>query len=426
MKITDIEIIPIFPPLAKRYSVFKTRWQAYQRIVFKIHTDVGIIGYGDYDRYPWINTVTSVRTDDWKSRTPPAFSEVEHLIGHSPFEFMNNSLNLGLAAALYDVMGKYLEVPAYKLLGQKLRDAGAVAAWSWGGPSPAQFADEVRRAVGEGYMILKIHADPLMDIMEWTRAAEEVAPPEFRIHYDFTGRTRPTPTLGTMLPIVQEMERHPIVGWIEDPLPRFDIEGWRQLRAKSRIPIVHGGEPLLGGLQEVMLGMADIYMIGGDVGNTLALGTAYGKANMQVILQNTGGTLMKAFTLHMASVLPTATGHSINLDDQCEWDITTETIPVIEGFSQVPEGPGLGLEVDEDALARAAAAELPKPLEFIGITHMPRGHALYSLGLPDISGITGREQATIRGISFERWIDDGTPEFRRTLARLQGDGTFME
>ena len=141
MKITDIEIIPIFPPLAKRYSVFKTRWQTYERIVFKVSTDVGIIGYGDYD---------------WNG-PPPPLSEFEHLIGRSPFDFMNNSLNLGLAAALYDVMGKYLEVPAYKLLGQKLRDAGAVAAWSWGGPSPAQFADEVRRAVDEGYMILKIH-----------------------------------------------------------------------------------------------------------------------------------------------------------------------------------------------------------------------------------------------------------------------------
>ena len=410
MKITDIEIIPIFPPLAERYRVVKTRWPTYHRVVFKVHTDVGITGYGDYD---------------WNG-PPPPFSMVEPLIGRSPFDFMNNTFNLGLGSALYDVMGKYLEVPAYKLLGQKLRDAGTVAAWSWGGPSPEQFAGDIQRAVDEGYTIFKIHANPLMDIMEWTRAAEEVAPSGFKIHYDFTGRSSPTPTVGSMLPIIRELEQHPIVGWIEDPLPKFDVDGWRQLRAKSRIPIVHGGQPMLGGIQEAMLGMADIYMIGGDIGDTMARGIAYGKANIQVILQNTGGTLMKAFTLHMASVLPTATGHSINLDDQCEWDITTELIPVVEGFCRVPEAPGLGLEVDEDALARAAAAEPPMPPDFIGITHMPGGHTLYSMGQPHITSLTGREQATIRGISFERWLDDGSPEFQKTFERLQNDGNYME
>ena len=67
------------------------------------------------------------------------------------------------------------------------------------------------------------------------------------------------------------------------------------------------------------------------------------------------GTLGKALALHMAAVLPSATGHSINLDDQYEEDYTTERIPVIEGFSRVLEGPGLGFDVDEAALARLAA-----------------------------------------------------------------------
>jgi L-alanine-DL-glutamate epimerase-like enolase superfamily enzyme len=410
MKIVDIEIIPIFVPLAERYRVVKTRRHVHHRMVFKVHTDVGITGVGDYD---------------WNG-PPPPFSEVEPLIGRNPFDFINNNFNLGLGSALYDAIGKYLEVPAYKLMGQKLRDAGSVAAWSWGGPSPEQFAEDICRAADQGYTIFKIHCNPLVDIMEWTRAAEEVAPPGFKLHYDFTGRRGPLPTLAAMMPIVKELESHSIVGWIEDPLPRNDIDGWRRLRAESRVPIVHGGQPMLGGLQEVMLGMADIYMIGGDIGNTMALGMAYGKANIQTILQNTGGTLMKAFTLHMASVLPTATGHSINLEDQAEWDITTETIPVTEGFSPVPERPGLGFDIDEKALARAAANEPPDPPDFIGVTRMPGGHTFYSFGQPNITSLTGKEQGTIRGIGFERWLDDGSPEFQKTLERLQNDGTFNE
>ena len=49
-------------------------------------------------------------------------------------------------------------------------------------------------------------------------------------------------------------------------------------------------------------------------------------------------------------MLPTATVHFINLDDQYSEDITTKNIPVTEGFSLVPENPGLGFEVDAAAL----------------------------------------------------------------------------
>ena len=111
----------------------------------------------------------------------------------------------------------------------------------------------------------------------------------------------------------------------------------------------------IGGMQEYKYDMADIYMIGGTIHDTMATGFALGKANTQVLLQYESGTLGKAMALHMAAVLPTHGAHSINLDDQYEEDITTETIPVIEGFSPVPEGPGLGVEVDEKALKKFLA-----------------------------------------------------------------------
>ncbi len=409
MKITDIEIIPIFPPIAKRYLVVKTRDGVYQRMVYKVHTDNGLVGYGDYDG----------------PRLSPPVSSVAPLIGRNPFDFINSNLDPGLVMALYDVMGKYLEAPAYKLMGQKLRDAVTVAAWCWGGPSAEEFRDEIVRASDQGYTIFKIHTTPLHDMIERTRAAEEVAPEGFRIHYDFTGRRGRT--LGVVLPLIAELEKdHPIVGWIEDPLDRSDVDGWRTLRARTRLPIVHGGAPALGGIQEALLGMADIYMIGGEIGDTLAKGMAYGKLNIQTIMQFCGGTLAKAMALHMASVLPTATGHSINLDDQCEDDITTERIPVVEGFSPVPEGPGLGYEVDEEALARAAANRPKEIPRFVGVVHMPGGRTIYSLGQPNLVQVTGREEGDLRGHTYERWVDDGSPEFERTYQRVQNDGWYIE
>ena len=141
-----------------------------------------------------------------------------------------------------------------------------------------------------------------------------------------------------------------------------------------------------------------IWLGRGGIGDSLIRGFACGKANLQVIIQLTGGTLTKALALHMGAVLPTMTGHSVNLDDQYEEDIT-ERIPVIEGFSPVPEGPGLGIEVDEDALARVAANQPTEIPKHVGVLHMPGGHKIYTPSFASVSRLTGREEGTIRDSS---------------------------
>ena len=403
MKITDIEIIPIVMPLATRYDNHEGRIRMGgidERLVVKVHTDNGLVGYGDYEG----------------DSVPPSPEVLEPLIGRDPFDFVNNNFNLALGMALYDVMGKYLEVPAYKLMGQKVREACSVAAWTRPCPTDV-FREEVRRAAAQGYNVFKMHTAPNFDVFEQTQAAREVAPEGFKLHWDFTGRRGRT--IGAVLPIISELERdHPIVGYIEDPLPQSDVDGWREIRSRTKLPIVHGGAPTLGGMQEALHGMADVYMIGGSIGNTLALGHAYGLANIQVILQQTGATLLKALTLHMAAVLPTATGHHIICDDQYDEDITTEMVPVTEGFSEVPEGPGLGFEVDEGALAEAAAREPIKLPRIVGILHLPGGRKMYTTRKANIPMITGREEGTIRGIDFEQWEDDGSERFEEVYSQV--------
>lgn len=408
MKITAIEQIPIAMPLARRYDNHAGRMRMYdidQHIVVKVHSDQGVVGYGAYEDNP----------------NPIAQAEIDALIGRSPFDFLHNDFHLALGMALYDLMGKYLEVPAYKLMGQKVRDRVSTAAWTRPCP-PDVFAAEIQRAVEQGYTIFKMHTDARYDVFEQTRAAEAVAPPGFKIHWDFNHNR----TLATVLPIINELERnHPIVGFIEDPLPWTDIDGWRTLRARTRLPLIMH-VPQLGGIQEVMQGVADIYMMGGAIGRTLISGFAYSRANIQTLIQQSGNTFMKALTLHMAAVLPTASAHTITLDDQYDDDITTTKIPVVGGFSPVPEAPGLGVEVDEAALARAAARRPLPPPEFIGVLYLPGGAKAYSWGNPNVEALTGKEEGAIPGISFEYWEDDGSNEFSRTKDRLQSEGSFVQ
>ena len=185
---------------------------------------------------------------------------------------------------------------------------------------------------------------------------------------------------------------------------------------------------MLGGLQEMVQGMADAFIVGeycGGLGDAYARGLAYGKANVQTVIQLTGGTLTKAMAMHLAAVLPTA-GHSINLDDQYEEDVVAQRLEIIEGCSPVPEGPGLGVEVDERLLQALIGREIPEIPRHVGVLTLPQGHVMYTPSLPSVSQLTGFSEGTIRGLHFDIWEDDGSDAFSRINQRLESEGPFIE
>ncbi|MGH2368326.1 MAG: enolase C-terminal domain-like protein, partial [Chloroflexota bacterium] len=298
----------------------------------------------------------------------------------------------------------------------------SVAAWTKPA-SPAKLREEVPRAVAEGYTIMKMHSCDYYDIFEQNRAVEETAPDGFLMHYDFNHNR----SLVTVRPILKELEQSRVVGFVEDPLRMNDVDGWRYLREQVRIPLIMHPAPL-GGVQEILQGMADAYMSNGQVGSTLQRAGAMAGLNIPLLLQNTGGTLTKALAMHLAAVCPTATMHTVNLDDQYEDDITTERIPVVEGSSPVPDRPGLGIEVDEDALARLAANE-PTPVpKHVAALRLRGGHTIYypSLTAVNVQKMTGKEEGTIRGLELELWDEDGSAAFERVYRRVQEDGPYVE
>jgi L-alanine-DL-glutamate epimerase-like enolase superfamily enzyme len=415
VKITNVEVIPVTIPLSKRYDNEAGRLRMYdidQHEAVRVTTDNGIVGYGSQEEGKPIMDET----------------QIEAVLDHNPFDFLQNQLNTALGMALYDIMGKYLEVPAYKLMGQKVRDAVPVGAWTR--PcAPDVFAEEVKRASDQGYRVFKMHSDPRYDIIEQTQAAQDAAPEGFKLHWDLNHSRTP----GTIGPLVAKLESFPVVGFIEDPLSWNDLEGWRFLRTQTRLPMIMH-VPQLGGMPEIIHGCADIYMTGGPIGKVLQAGTAFGRANVQVLIQQSGSTLMRALSLHEASVLPTATAHLMTLDDQFDEDITTERIPVTGGFCRVPESPGLGVEVDEDKVKQATKRKPLGRLDHIAIYHLPDGKRIYALDTSQKSvgaskgftQMTGFEEGDLRGIRFEAWADDSSDKYNQTKSRLQAGGWFVE
>ena len=412
MKIDDIDIYCIEPKLRSDIPDYPAPLsQLHQRVVFKITLDNGVVGYGEYRCYP------------------PDESAVAPLIGQNPFDFINHDLNiglsqwcLGLSAALYDAMGKHLEIPAHKLMGPKIRDRVAVSAWTR--PcAPEVLSREVQRAVDQGYNLFKMHTCDHYDVYEQNEAVEQTAPKRFRIQYDFNHNR----SLGVVLPILKHLEKSWVVGSVEDPLVLTDIDGWRRLREKTNIPI-YMHVPPLGGLQELLHGLADGYIIGeycGGFGDALQRGFAYSKANIPSVIQLTGGSLVTAFALHIGAVLPRV-AHTITLDDNYVEDIATARIPVIEGCSPVPSGPGLGVEVREEELLRMAKRKPYDMPRILGVTQFAGGSTLFSVGFPNLDVLMGFQEGTIREYQFNLRHDDGSNEFSQLYERARNEGSFFE
>lgn len=268
-------------------------------------------------------------------------------------------------------------------------------------------------------MYFKMHTCEHHCVIEQTRAAEEVAPDGFKIHFDFNHNRTEAATLR----IIDEIERSSVVGILEDPIRWQNIDGWRRLRQRTSLPLLMH-VPQLGGGQEMLNGCADLYMVGEvGIGTSFKRGFAAAAAELSTVIQLTGGTLSKALAMHLGAVLPNVS-HSVNLDDQYAEDATGGRLEIDEGSTPVPEGAGLGVEIDEDKLAELAArpkSELPL---HVGVLELPGGSTYYTPSIPSVERISGFPEGNVRGIRSRVWNDDGSDAFKAIYERVQREGHF--
>jgi len=404
VKITQVEVIHINPRLAARNAAQPVRFAGIDaQTIYRVRTDNGLVG-----------------NCDCRGHAALADAQVAALVDRNPVECLHLPLPTGLVGALYDVLGQYLEVPVYKLMGTKVRDRVPVAAWTRPA-SPEDFAAEIQRAAAEGYMTSKMHTCEHYDVLEQTRAAQDVAPLGFRVHYDFNHNR----TQDAVLRLVQQLEQFPVVGVLEDPLDWRDLEGWRRLRSRTFLPLLMH-VPQLGGGPEMLAGCADLYMIG-EHGIDAAIRRAFACAEMGVgnVIQLTGGTLCKALAMHLGAVVPNLS-HSTNLDDQYEEDVTGGRLEIADGSTPVPEGPGLGVQVDEELLRQLAARPKSVLPRYLCVLKLPSGRRVYCPSMPPVARLTGFPEGGIRGIRLEEWHDDGSERFDALHARVSREGPVWE
>ena len=329
MKITQIEVIKVKVPYHDGIYELMTRRNLYQiDHVYKVHTDAGIIGIGD----------GSFQSDETTQR----------YIGRNPFEFMNGWAPTPLQQAFYDIMGKALGVPVHQLLGEKFHDKTPFGYWSID-MTPEEWAAEAQYAYSIGYRLHKIKARPWFEVQEQVEAITAVVPDDYQLRVDANDSFE---TAARTIEVARQLKDFNIESF-ETPIPQSHIDGYREIKQHTDMPItIHFGNP--DPVEAIRAKMNDSFIIAypdSRAANAKREAIISDAAHLLVWIQIVGLGITTSYVMHLAAVMRNATMPSITLNALRAFDIVTpSTIPLVDGYATIPDKPGLGVELDEDAL----------------------------------------------------------------------------
>lgn len=340
MQVKDIDItfleVPFTPHSNEHLQYWLPQWRIIQ--ICRLTMDNGVSGFGEtVHNYTWAQVPERIES---RIRKRPAA------------ELMwDDSLGAGVQMALFDAVGKNLGVPVYRLLGSKVRDWCPISWWHMDMP-PEDWAEECRQAVNAGYMSAKLKARPWFDLHASVRAVQEVVPDGFHLDFDYNG------TLGNSanaVPHLKGLEAYPEIAMVETPIPQNDVAGNRQIRARFNRPLAmhYGSPPAITALKE---DVTDGFVLCAGASRLLRQAAVCDEANKPFWLQLVGTGITTAWAAHLGAVLPQARWPAITCMNIWEHPLIDAPHNVRGGFYRVPEAPGLGVKVDDDALTRYAVS----------------------------------------------------------------------
>ncbi len=416
MKVVDVERIVVDVPFTDRQQKIAAR-EVYNWAILelcKVTSDTGHVGWGET-----VLHYTFARVSD---------EAVERVKGASPAEAMHDdSLGSGLQMALFDLMGKILEVPVHQLFGDKVRDWVPISWWSIDA-SPEDWAAEAEDAVAAGYTSFKNKPRPWWDIVAQVDAISKVVPPHFKLDLDPNATWQ---NAATAVPIIKKLETYGNVAMFESPIPQTDILGNRQIRQATARPVaMHFGSPPF--ITCVREEVCDGFVVCAGKSRVMKEGTLAAEAQMPFWLQLVGNGLMTTWAAHLGAVLTHATWPTITCVNLFSHQLLKTPIDVIGGYHQVPDGPGLGVEVDEEAVERFRVPDVqirpfadegklyerPKPRLLNTIVY-PGGSCVHMASTGQGYGYfgDGHGPAQVEGVRLEVTPDDGSKEWSDLFER---------
>jgi mandelate racemase len=250
----------------------------------------------------------------------------------------------GLDMAFWDVLGQVASRPVVELLGGVARPIRAYD--SYGAVDPVADERDLRRSLDQGFRGIKIKGgdgDAAHD--EWmVKGVRAVIGPDVALMLDFNQSLDPNEAVRRINRLVP-YDLH----WIEEPVPQENLQGHAEVRMKSPTPIQAGenwwfprgfAEAIAAGASDFI--MPDVMKVGGITGWMRVAGQA-DAASIPV-----SSHLFAETSAHLLAVTPTA--HWLEVLDLGR-AILANPIKIVDG-TVTAEGPGLGLQWDETAVAK--------------------------------------------------------------------------
>lgn len=354
MKIKDFELFQL-PP----------RW-----LFLKIMTDEEVFGWGEPIIEGRATTVKAAVTE-----------LMEYLIGKDPMQIEDHwnvmyrggfyrggpilmSAIAGIDQALWDIKGKFFNAPIYQLMGGKARDRIRVYSWI-GGDRPVMVADAAKNIKGKGFTAVKMNASEEMQYIDSyqkvTSAVERIATvreavgDDFGIGVDFHGRVhKPMAKV-----LAKELEPfHPM--FIEEPVLPENNESLKEIAQFVDIPIATGERMFSRWQFKALLKEGYVSIVQPDISHAggiteckkiLSMAEAF---DVAAALHCPLGPIALAASLqvdatcHNAFIQEQSLGIHYNQgNDLLDYLVNKKVFDYQDGFVQIPDGPGLGIEINE-------------------------------------------------------------------------------
>jgi galactonate dehydratase len=358
----------------------------------KIHTNQGIYGCGEgVDAVRGTYQLVMGLGNRLRGRSPLEVHRIfEELRRGGVFGGGQSGMYIAVLSAietaLWDLTGKALGVPVYQLLGGKFRDRVRVymdtALYQTSLPTPADFAANAREAVDMGMTAIKFDLDQAndpgrYDAYNWTAspaelqrmvdqmtAAREAVGPNIDLCADMHGRY----DLPTGKKVAELMEPLNLM-WLEEPVPAENIEAYKRINDSTTTPICAGENVYLAHGFRPLLEMGAVDIIMPDLQKAGGLGEGQRIANLANLYYVPFAPHMVASYLGaMAAAHVCASVPNFMI---LEWQIyfhrdamfkeivTFDGEMVVDGFIPLSEKPGIGVDINEEAMRRYAPEGVP-------------------------------------------------------------------
>jgi D-arabinonate dehydratase/D-galactarolactone cycloisomerase len=356
-----------FPPFWRSRPAYS---QSIDTTMVKITTDSGLVGWGEA-KAPVAPAVTAGIINDFmaglligEDPTDPCL-QWDRLYGAMRIRGHSNGFWMqaisGIDIALWDITGKALDVPLYKLLGGGFRQrvkvyASGIPGVRAGAPPEAweSLRERARDIRSRGFLGTKvaIGLGVEADIRTLEIVRDEFGP-DFTIFSDAAGMY----SLHEALRLGRHLERLNIA-WLEAPVPPEDLASAAALVRSLSLPIANDQifnrwqtrDMLLAGSIDVV--QPDVCRSGGitECRRIAQLADAFGKASTPHV--SIGSAVQFAASVHLAASAPNQTWMEFWYGANPLGDaiLTQGSLQPEAGFLQVPQGPGLGIDIDETAL----------------------------------------------------------------------------